>query len=63
LVRLRACLGRNIAEMVSVLFTACVFWRWDIVLAQGVNEWVVREEFLRKPMGLRVGIRRRDRKV
>lgn len=55
----RACLGRNIAEMELLLFASTVFWRYDVVLRQGRDEWRVREGFLRKPLGLRVGVRRR----
>jgi hypothetical protein len=41
------------------LFASAVFWRYDVVLGQGREEWRVREGFLRKPLGLKVGVRRR----
>jgi benzoate 4-monooxygenase len=55
----RACLGRYIAEMELLLFAGLVFWRYEVVLDQGVDEWVVKEGFLRKPMALKVGVRKR----
>lgn len=58
----RACLGRYIAEMEVVLFTGVVFWRYDILLAQGVDEWTIREGVLRKPIGLQVGIKKRSKR-
>ncbi|KAI9669100.1 MAG: hypothetical protein M1831_000692 [Alyxoria varia] len=55
----RACVGRNVAEMELCLMTATIFRRYEFVLRQGVDEWRTREGFLRKPLGLKVGIRRR----
>ena len=45
--------------MELALMTGTVFRRWEFELRQAVEEWRTREGFLRKPMGLRVGIRRR----
>jgi benzoate 4-monooxygenase len=54
----RACVGRNVAEMELALIVATVFKRYDIVLQQGEME--TREGFLRKPLGLLVGMRKRE---
>lgn len=53
----RACVGRNVAEMELALIVATVFRRYDFELYQ--DELETREGFLRKPLGLRVGVRRR----
>ncbi|KAF2859127.1 putative P450 monooxygenase [Piedraia hortae CBS 480.64] len=55
----RACVGRNIAEMELALIVATVFRRYEFELYQDVLE--TREGFLRKPLGLEVGMRRRNR--
>lgn len=55
----RACVGRNVAEMELALIVATVFRRYEFRLEQGVDEWETREGFLRKPLGLLVGLRRR----
>ncbi|KAF2869391.1 cytochrome P450 [Massariosphaeria phaeospora] len=53
----RACVGRNLAEMELALIVATVFRRYEFELRQGALE--TREGFLRKPLGLRVGMRAR----
>lgn len=53
----RACVGRNVAEMELALIVATVFKRYEFELRQGKLE--TREGFLRKPLGLNVGMRRR----
>jgi benzoate 4-monooxygenase len=53
----RACVGRNVAEMELALIVGTVFRRYEFELRQGELE--TREGFLRKPLGLEVGMRRR----
>ncbi|KAH9879367.1 hypothetical protein J1614_002806, partial [Plenodomus biglobosus] len=53
----RACVGRNVAEMELALIVATVFRRYEFELRQGEME--TREGFLRKPLGLQVGMRKR----
>ncbi|KAJ4325152.1 hypothetical protein N0V94_000866 [Neodidymelliopsis sp. IMI 364377] len=53
----RACVGRNVAEMELALIVSTVFRRYDFELRQGEME--TREGFLRKPLALEVGMRRR----
>lgn len=53
----RACVGRNVAEMELALIVATVFRRYEFELRQGDME--TREGFLRKPLALAVGMRRR----
>ncbi|KAF2109469.1 cytochrome P450 3A3 [Lophiotrema nucula] len=53
----RACVGRNVAEMELALIVSTVFRRYEFELRQGEME--TREGFLRKPLGLEVGMRRR----
>lgn len=50
-------MGRNVAEMELALIVATVFRRYGFELREG--ELVTREGFLRKPVGCRVGVRRR----
>ncbi|RMY35944.1 hypothetical protein D0866_04275 [Hortaea werneckii] len=54
----RACVGRNVAEMELALIVATVFRRYEFELYQDHLE--TREGFLRKPLGLKVGMRRRQ---
>jgi benzoate 4-monooxygenase len=49
--------GRNVAEMELALIVGTVFRRYEFELRQGEME--TREGFLRKPLGLEVGMRRR----
>ncbi|KAF2437428.1 cytochrome P450 [Karstenula rhodostoma CBS 690.94] len=53
----RACVGRNVAEMELALIVGTVFRRYEFELRQVGME--TREGFLRKPLGLEVGMRRR----
>jgi benzoate 4-monooxygenase len=53
----RACVGRNVAEMELALIVSTVFRRYEFELYQDYME--TREGFLRKPLGLRVGMRKR----
>jgi benzoate 4-monooxygenase len=53
----RACVGRNVAEMELALIVGTVFRRYEFELRQG--EMQTREGFLRKPLGLEVGMRKR----
>ena len=53
----RACVGRNVAEMELALIVGTVFRRYEFELRQGEME--TREGFLRKPLGLEVGMRKR----
>lgn len=53
----RACVGRNVAEMEMKLIAATWARRYDVVLRQERME--TREGFLRKPLGLRIGLSRR----
>ncbi|KAI4685421.1 uncharacterized protein J4E84_006149 [Alternaria hordeiaustralica] len=54
----RACVGRNVAEMELALIVGTVFRRYEFEIRQGEME--TREGFLRKPLGLEVGMRRRS---
>ncbi|KAF2674896.1 putative P450 monooxygenase [Microthyrium microscopicum] len=53
----RACVGRNVAEMELALIGATVFKNFEFELRQDTLE--TREGFLRKPLQLIVGMRRR----
>lgn len=53
----RACVGRNVAEMELALIVATVFRRYEFELRQEGME--TREGFLRKPLGLLVGMKKR----
>jgi benzoate 4-monooxygenase len=53
----RACVGRNVAEMELALIVATVFRRYEFVLMQEGMQ--TREGFLRKPLGLMVGMKKR----
>ncbi|KAK2602906.1 hypothetical protein N8I77_009405 [Diaporthe amygdali] len=53
----RACVGRNVAEMEMKLIVATWARRYDVFLRQEIME--TREGFLRKPLGLEIGVRRR----
>jgi benzoate 4-monooxygenase len=54
----RACVGRNVAEMEMKLITATWARRYEVFLRQEVME--TSEGFLRKPLGLDIGLRRRE---
>ncbi|CAE7000848.1 Cytochrome P450 3A3 [Pyrenophora teres f. teres] len=53
----RACVGRNVAEMELALIVSTVFRRYEFEIRQGELE--TREGFLRKPLALEVGMRKR----
>ncbi|KAG6025509.1 hypothetical protein E4U41_001500 [Claviceps citrina] len=53
----RACVGRNVAEMELKLIAATWVRRYTVTPRQG--EMKTREGFLRKPLGLQVGLSRR----
>lgn len=53
----RACVGRNVAEMELALIVSTTFRRYEFELYQDVME--TREGFLRKPLALNVGLKRR----
>ncbi|KAH8908565.1 cytochrome P450 [Coniochaeta sp. PMI_546] len=57
----RACVGRNVAEMEMKLIAATWARRYEVFLRQDYME--TREGFLRKPLGLEIGLRRRARKA
>ena len=57
----RACVGRNVAEMELHVMAATVFKNFEFQLEQD-HPMETREGFLRKPLGLDVGIRRRAAK-
>lgn len=54
----RACVGRNVAEMELTCIAGTVFRNFDFQMEQE-NVLKTREGFLRKPLGLKVGIKRR----
>lgn len=54
----RACVGRNVAEMELALIVSTVFRKYEFDLRQ--DEMKTREGFLRKPLGLKVGMRKRN---
>lgn len=51
-------MGRNVAEMELALIVAVVARKYEFVL-RTVGELETREGFLRKPLGCRVGMRKR----
>jgi len=53
----RSCVGRNVAEMELALIVSTVFRRYEFELYQDHLE--TREGFLRKPLALQVGMRKR----
>jgi benzoate 4-monooxygenase len=53
----RSCVGRNVAEMEMKMIAATWVRRYDVFLRQDVME--TREGFLRKPLGLEIGFKRR----
>ncbi|KAI2779263.1 putative benzoate 4-monooxygenase cytochrome P450 [Daldinia loculata] len=53
----RACVGRNVAEMEMKMIVATWARRYNVFLCQGEME--TREGFLRKPLALDIGLKRR----
>ncbi|AEO63061.1 uncharacterized protein THITE_2107910 [Thermothielavioides terrestris NRRL 8126] len=54
----RACVGRNVAEMEMKLIVATWARRYDVSLQQ--DHMDTREGFLRKPLGLKIALKRRQ---
>jgi cytochrome P450 len=54
----RACVGRNIAEMELLTTIGTVFHRYEFRIEQN-HPMETMEGFLRKPLGLKVGLRQR----
>ncbi|KAI0907317.1 cytochrome P450 [Ustulina deusta] len=54
----RSCVGRNVAEMEMKMIAATWLRRYDVFLRQEVME--TREGFLRKPLALEIGFKRRS---
>lgn len=54
----RACVGRNVAEMELLVICATVFRLFEFEMHQD-GPMETREGFLRKPLALQVGMRRR----
>ncbi|SCV72156.1 BQ2448_4850 [Microbotryum intermedium] len=56
----RSCVGRNVAMMELLIFVATFIYRYDFKLAEGDNQKMeVAEGFLRKPLGCKMGLKRR----
>ncbi|KAK0434863.1 cytochrome P450 monooxygenase [Desarmillaria tabescens] len=56
----RACVGRNLATLELHIIIASILKRFHFVLEKPEKPLQVREGFLRKPLGVRVGMKRRD---
>jgi len=56
----RACVGRNLAMLELQIIVASMLRRYDYVLENPKAEMQTREGFLRKPLGCKIGIRRRE---
>jgi len=57
----RACVGRNLAFLELQIIVGSLLRRWDFVLEGGLEqEMHTSEGFLRKPLGCRVGLKKRD---
>ncbi|KAF8249403.1 cytochrome P450 [Wilcoxina mikolae CBS 423.85] len=62
----RACVGQNVAELEMVTIVATLFSGWDWKFAEGEKQGLpgaplnTVEGFLRKPLGLNVGVKRRN---
>ena len=54
----RSCVGRNVAEMELLVICATVFRLFEFEMQQ-TGPMETREGFLRKPLGLNVGLKRR----
>ncbi|KAL2136221.1 hypothetical protein VTI74DRAFT_4851 [Chaetomium olivicolor] len=57
----RACVGRNVAEMEMKLIVATWARRYEVYLRQDYMD--TKEGFLRKPLGLEIGLKRRQVKA
>lgn len=58
--RHRACIGRNLANLELQIIVASILKRYHFVLENLDEVLPVREGFLRKPIGCRVGMKRRE---
>jgi len=56
----RACVGRNLAVLELQIIIASIMRRYDMVLQQKDHKLQTREGFLRKPLGCKIGVKRRD---
>jgi len=56
----RGCVGRNLAFLELQIIIASILRRYDIVLENPDELLQTREGFLRKPLGCRVGVKRRE---
>ncbi|TFY76249.1 hypothetical protein EWM64_g7765 [Hericium alpestre] len=56
----RACVGRNLASMELQIIISSILRHFEFVLEEPEKPLTIREGFLRKPSGCRVGIRRRN---
>ncbi|GBE89063.1 Benzoate 4-monooxygenase [Sparassis crispa] len=56
----RSCVGRNLASMELLVIVASILRRFEFVLEEPEKPLQTREGFLRKPLGCKVGIKRRD---
>jgi len=56
----RGCVGRNFAFLELQIIIASILRRYDIILETPDHPLETREGFLRKPLGCRVGVKRRD---
>ncbi|KAK7461492.1 hypothetical protein VKT23_008666 [Stygiomarasmius scandens] len=56
----RACIGRNIAMLEMQIAIATVMHEFDFVLEEGDQGLLFKEGFIRRPLDVRVGVKRRD---
>ncbi|THV01322.1 cytochrome P450 monooxygenase [Dendrothele bispora CBS 962.96] len=56
----RACIGRNIAMLEMEIAIASVMHEWDFVLEEEDQGLLFKEGFIRRPLGVRVGVKRRN---
>jgi len=56
----RGCVGRNFAFLELQIIIASILRRYDIILENPDEPLQTREGFLRKPLGCRVGVQRRE---
>ncbi|KAF5344797.1 hypothetical protein D9758_014423 [Tetrapyrgos nigripes] len=56
----RACIGRNIAMLEMVVAIASVMYEYDFVLEKEDQELQFKEGFIKRPLDVRVGIKRRE---
>ncbi|KAK0493478.1 cytochrome P450 monooxygenase [Armillaria luteobubalina] len=56
----RACIGRNLAILELQIIIASILKRFHFVLENPNEDLKVKEHFLRKPTGCRVGVKRRE---